>query len=266
MSLEGIVSVDNVADIGTKALNAARLRRLSTMIGMRFPTESVEEISTIRAPTKCVLFELACESASLLSTAWEQRGGTAYRFGLPGNDLRLIRVWRYLKHLVLSHIKQGDSIFVWTSFPCGPWSQWQFVNEHFYEMLNLPEQRQDSLCMLTFFLAFIRWLLHEDPTARAFFEWPDTSAGWKLSIMSAIRKVLQHTAVLNGCPYGLTDRFGERLFKTWRIVTNCEGFVQKGWKLCDRSHPHAQCRGITATESGNYNRRLVSAFITAMLS
>ena len=157
-------------------------------------------------------------------------------------------------------------MFIWASFPCSPWSPWQGINEHFYQMLNLPKQRQDSICMLAFFLVFIRWLLKEDSTSRIYFEWPDTSAGWKLTLITAIRKLLSFTALLNGCRYGLTNRRGEHLYKTWRIVTNDELFVQRRWKLCDRSHNHAQCRGIAARESGNYSKGLVNAFATAMLT
>ena len=72
------------------------------------------------------LMELCCEKDSLLSTYMEKGGGTAFRAGLfNGFDL----MTEHGTQLAITAVQKLKPKLLWVSFPCGPTSPVQALNE-----------------------------------------------------------------------------------------------------------------------------------------
>lgn len=256
----------NLAGVGTKGLNALRLRMLCEMIGLQF-SEAQSAVEQVYSKD-LILFEWCCDSNSLLTAEWQRRGFTAYRLGLPLFDLSDASTVRRTVGIMLLILKSGQKVWIWFSLPCTPWSSWQRVNtvEFPQSVDRLEAARNHSRCMLSYVLYVLKHLhtYVENGQLHVGFEWPRFSDGWQLQELEELGRTATLTAEFDGCAYNLKAKTGQLLKKPWRVQTTSPIVAQSLVKKCSGTHDHAECRGQDATQSGLYSRTLVQALVKAM--
>ena len=269
LKLKKVPGPTNIADLGTKALPAAKLVVLAKAAGLCLPTEQLGTVCTVTAASlhSCVLFEYACDAHSLLSRYFEDAGGTAYRLCLPVWNLLLFSIIERVWNMAVIHASYGHQIRVWMSLPCTAWCPWQFINlaaDSEQTNARITAERRESIRMLNLAVEFAECLLAKVPNSYFYFEWPLRCQGWDLPIVRRLRSLLPFECTFDGCAYNLRDGHGQLIKKSWRVITNHLEFTRRVHRTCNGRHQHGQVRGATAIQSGYYNRRLVAAFIAAM--
>ena len=146
---------------------------------------------------------------------------------------------------------------MWASLPCGPWSQWQYLNAHRYGAefrKKLAKSRDLSLKLLDRFCALARCVVEHGGDVH--FEWPRHALGWKqAALCQLIRDIGMTVMNFDGCAVGLVDRQGTPLLKKWRVATASENLA-KNLNECRCKHgtdfKHAPITGSNTSTTARY--------------
>eukprot|EP00435_Cladocopium_sp_Y103_P026888 s2772_g6.t1 len=212
------------------------------------------------------LMELCCEKDSLLSTYMEKSGGTAFRAGLHnGFDL----MTEHGTQLAIAAVKKLKPKLLWVSFPCGPTSPVQALNELTEEGRRKSRERiRRSRKLVRNGIRVMEAQVLED--GQIVQEWPRYNRAWKFPEVIDFWQALGVRAswedvMLDGCCYGLQVPEGF-LKKPWCLRCSKAGAFSSLARQCAGHHKHVPTMGGNRTKhSAFYTPRLCQAVCHAYL-
>lgn len=175
----------------------------------------------IRGDKGHTMFEFCCGENSMMRRVNQERGIQHFVFR------RNPQIWQTMKRRMTClrcclNFIQFPGADLWGSLPCGPWSQWQFVNASRLGKpygRKLAASRRTSRKNLSNFIRCAKQVLSDG--GHVAFEWPRGNAGWKLpELVQFIKENNLFVAEPDGCALDLVDNKGEPDLKRWRIVTS----------------------------------------------
>ena len=211
------------------------------------------------------VLELCCSPGSELTEAVLRAGGRGGRAGLHnGCDLTKQSGVDATLELLRLHRPR----WIWVSFPCGPTSMVQALNE------RTEAGRQKSLYRKRHARKVLRGglqVLHEHlkNDGEIGWEWPRYNRAWRLPEVEGFwaflkDKGMAHETLGDGCMLGLTSEQGP-VKKPWRFMCTREGALADLGRLCDGSHHHVPCLGSNARKSAFYTPQLCHLAAKGML-
>ena len=211
-------------------------------------------------PRQLDLMELCCEKDSLLSTYMEKSGGTAFRAGFfNGFDL----MTEHGTELAIAAVRKLKPKLLWVSFPCGPTSQIQALNERTEESKKKSRERiRRSRKVVRNGIRVMEAQVLEG--GQIIQEWPRHNRAWLLPEVVDFWQVLQlldrcEDVQLDGCCYGLQVPEGF-LKKPWRLRCSKPGAYSSLAIQCPGRHQHVPTLGGNRTKcSALYTPRLGQA-------
>ena len=212
------------------------------------------------------LLELCCEKDSLLSTCMEKAGGTAFRAGLfNGFDL----MTDHGTELAISAVKKLKPKLLWVSFPCGPTSPVQALNELTEEGRRKSRERiRRSKKLVKNGIRVMEAQALE--SGQIVQEWPRHNRAWNFAEVIEFWQALGIRAqtedvLLDGCCYGLQVPEGF-LKKPWRLRCSKSGVFSTLARQCPGHHKHVPTLGGNRTkQSALYTPKLCHAVCHAFL-
>ena len=135
----------------------------------------------------------------------------------------IIMAWTIRTWNPLAEIEGENTIDLWGSIPCAPWSQYQHLCKSLYGkpyLKKLQAARRVSRKLLRNFCKLAR--ATHGKGGRTAFEWPRDATGWQLSeLQKLIIELRMYTIEFDGCAVGSKDSAGNPRLKRWRVVTTC---------------------------------------------
>ena len=200
-----------------------------------------------------MLIELCTEPDSNLGVVGEKLNVKVTRCTKEVNNLEYESTTSHLKNFIREH----PGIDLWASLPCGPWSQWQYLNAHRYGAefrKKLAKSRDLSLKLLDRFCELARCVVEHGGDVH--FEWPRHALGWKQAALCQLIRDIGMTVVnFDGCAVGLVDRQGTPFLKKWRVATTSENLA-KNLNECRCKHgtdfKHAPITGSNTSTTARY--------------
>ena len=210
--------------------------------------------------TKLDLMELCCEKESLLSHHMIKSGGTAFRAGLHnGFDL----MTEHGTQMAINAVNRLKPRLLWVSFPCGPTSPIQALNERTPEGLKKSRERirrskklvRNGIKVMNAQILAGGQIVQEWPRHNRAWFFPEICDFWQ-----AMQQIDRYEDVhLDGCCYGLQVPEG-LLRKPWRFRCSQTGVFSSLARQCDGRHKHVPTMGGTRTKkSALYTPRLCQA-------
>lgn len=149
--------------------------------------------------------------------------------------------------------------WVWVSYPCGPTSHIQHLNEISEEGWWQSMRRKQRARRLVkhgneILLKYIQ------NGGKLVWEWPRYNEGWHLPEVRSFWAQIAHIDHnLDGCMFNLRAQDGNYHKKPWTLRSNRFGVFSKMERLCDGSHKHSPTMGGTvAKKSGLYTPQMCS--------
>ena len=211
------------------------------------------------------VMELCCGPQSQLTEEVLKAGGRGGRIGLH-NNCDLTKEEGIEKALEL--LKAHRPRWIWASFPCGPTSAVQALNE------RTPEGREKSVFRKRHARKVLRGglrVLHEHlrMDGEIVWEWPRFNKAWKLPEVQEFWHALQtagkaYEILADGCMFGLSSPDGP-VKKPWRFMVTREHALKGLARQCDGSHHHVPCLGANARNSAYYTPQLCRVAARGML-
>ena len=211
------------------------------------------------------VMELCCGPQSQLTEEVLKAGGRGGRIGLH-NNCDLTKEEGVEKALEL--LKAHRPRWIWASFPCGPTSAVQALNE------RTPEGREKSVFRKRHARKVLRGglrVLHEHlrMDGEIVWEWPRFNKAWKLPEVQEFWHALQtagkaYEILADGCMFGLSSPDGP-VKKPWRFMVTREHALKGLARQCDGSHHHVPCLGANARNSAYYTPQLCWVAARGML-
>ena len=181
-------------------------------------------IPSLPLEARWLLIEWCCDSRSELAAWFQLNGQMAMRMALPFNDVNEIEVVRRAFDLAVYCLRQGMKVFVWFSFPCTPWSSWQYIclgQADDVQRQKTYDSRKMSRQMVQNGISFLVDMMSLAPDrVFAAFEWPDRCIGWREDLAEPLVQLLPLEVRVSACAFGLRSRKGKLLGKVWRIRSN----------------------------------------------
>ncbi|CAK9015175.1 unnamed protein product [Durusdinium trenchii] len=211
------------------------------------------------------VMELCCDPTSLLIEEVIRQGGRAGRAGLH-NQCDLTKPEGVERTLAL--LRQHRPRWIWVSFPCGPTSAVQALNERTPEgKVKSAYRKRHARKVLRGGLRVLQEHLSMD--GEIAWEWPRFNKAWQLPEVVAFWEALQqcdraHEVLGDGCMFGLTSPDGP-VKKPWRFMTTRARALAGLARLCDGSHHHVPCLGQRARASAYYTKQLCHIAVKGML-
>ncbi|CAK9110706.1 unnamed protein product, partial [Durusdinium trenchii] len=202
------------------------------------------------------MLELCCSPDSLLADAVLREGGYAGRAGLH-NGCDLTRPDGV--DLTISLLHQHRPRWLWVSFPCGPTSAVQALNERTEEgRLKSRFRKRHARKVLRGGLRVLQEQLALG--GEIAWEWPRNNKAWKLpeviAFWESLRSQNRSFEILgDGCMFGLTSEHGP-VRKPWRFMVTDPHALQGLNRPCCGSHHHVPCLGPIARRSAYYTPQL----------
>ena len=212
------------------------------------------------------LMELCCEKDSLLSTYMEKGGGTAFRAGLfNGFDL----MTEHGTQLAIAAVRRLKPKLLWASFPCGPTSPIQALNELTEEGKRKSRERvRRSRKLVRNGIRVLEAQVLEG--GQIVQEWPRFNKAWKFPEILEFWQALGvrepwEDVLLDGCCYGLQVPEGF-LKKPWCLRCSKVGVFTSMARQCPGGHQHVPTMGGNRTKhSALYTPRLCQTVCHAYL-
>lgn len=164
---------------------------------------------------------------------------------------------------------KGESIDLWGSIPCGPYSPLQNLNlatqgPNFQQVLN--EKRNATRVLLENFKSLAKVAVKSGGSVS--FEWPLHNGGWHLDeVAQMIMDLNMFSCFPSGCGMGL-EIDGKHPLKEWRVVTTNRRLASHLDKFrCAHppGHKHDPIEGgRMAKMSGIYNNKMAIAILSAL--
>ena len=200
-----------------------------------------------------ILIELCTEPDSNLGVVGERLNVKVTRCTKEVNNLEYESTTSHLKNFIREH----PGIDLWASLPCGPWSQWQYLNAHRYGAefrKKLAKSRDLSLKLLDRFCELAKCVVEHGGDVH--FEWPRHALGWKQAALCQLIRDIGMTVVnFDGCAVGLVDWQGTPFLKKWRVATTNENLA-KNLNECRCKHgtdfKHAPITGSNTSTTARY--------------
>ncbi|CAE7273716.1 RE1 [Symbiodinium sp. CCMP2592] len=205
-----------------------------------------------------LLFELGCDSDSLLTTAVQDQTGcseAARRFSTwNGADLGSSEGIKYILGLIGT---ERPSV-VWMATPCGPFSPWQHANCRTTEQREELQQKRKQV-QKVYVGASVVYSYCMQLGIHCVWEMSEKSDAWRLPILQRLQRKFQpHVAVTHGCQVDLRGRKDGRLSKKgWRIVTSHARLAERMQRTCKcvKAYQHAKCEGEDTSGSARYTKQ-----------
>ena len=158
--------------------------------------------------------------------------------------------------LGLERLKLEKPQVVWLRTSCGPFSQFQQINQRTEEQQqNLKEKRQHAQREYVGALCLAEAAIQQG--AHVVWEWSDASQAWRLP---AIQKFQQRhkllSAVTKGCSVNFRDAKGRLVRKGWKILTTHQRLAHHMHQpcRCDSKYTHGTSEGEVAHRSRSYTQ------------
>ena len=202
------------------------------------------------------VLELCCGPESLLIQAVHAAGGYGGRAGLH-NHCDLTREEGVEKTLELLRLHRPR--WIWASFPCGPTSAVQALNERTEEgMIKSRYRKRHARKVLRGGLRVLR--AHLAQGGEIAWEWPKSNKAWRLPEVEHFWAELAevnraHEVLGDGCMFGLSSEDGP-VKKPWRFMCTSPHALTSLKRECDGSHHHVPCLGQRAKQSAYYTPQL----------
>ena len=180
----------------------------------------VESMCMMNSKAPVDLVEMCCPPDSSLAQMVLDLGGTAVRISEHNMNLST----RAGLEQALGFVRKEKPRWLWASFPCGPTSQVQSLNE------LTPEAKEKSLMrkkksrrLVRRGLQVLRVHVFENGGQFAW-EWPQSNQGWWFpEVQHFLKDVYQKTelykTILHGCQVGVRADDGGFMKKPWKIYT-----------------------------------------------
>ena len=211
------------------------------------------------------VLELCCCEGSLLTAYVHKLGGKGGRAGLFNQcDLTKAEGVDNVRTLIKKHRPR----WIWVSFPCGPLSPVQALNEITEEgKIKSKFRKRAARKVLKGGLQILRE--HVDSGGEVAWEWPRYNRGWSLPEVQDFWFQLQqqgrsHEVLCDGCMVGLSCQQGP-VRKPWRFMTTHPTALQGLYRQCDGQHHHIPCLGTNAKNSAFYTPELCRLAVRGML-
>ena len=211
------------------------------------------------------VLELCCSSDSMLTAQVLRAGGRGGRAGLF-NQCDLSHPAGVENALQL--LREHRPRWIWVSFPCGPTSAIQALNERTEAGKQKSKFRKRHVRkVLKGGLQVLRE--HLRMGGEIAWEWPRYNKGWTLPEVQQfwyeLRLQDRSFEVLgDGCQLGLMATDGP-VKKPWRFMSTHPEALQQLGKRCDGSHHHVPCLGTHAKRSAFYTPELCRLAVRGML-
>ena len=255
-----------VNNVRKKQVRPSLAKRLAIAAAMTVSVmEPVRELVNMTSP-QVDLMEIACSKDSLLTKTFEEAGFQCQRINyLSGYDLDARKGTSKLDQT----IKTAKPRLAWVSFRCTRLSALQNLTERSpEEMDKFLKRRGNDLRRCDEISASLDHVLASGGDVA--WEWPTTAAaGWRSRAIDRLTKMLRrhgrgpYWIRIDGCAYGLQWQ-GTPLRKAWTILTSSRELWLTLNKRCDRSHEHAECRGMAAQASSYYPQRMCKEILKGM--
>ena len=211
------------------------------------------------------LWEISCAPHGRLSTMAEQLGMRPRRINhRQGYNLYKPKTWLWLRELQQQHQPKR----LWFSLRYTRWCPWHAMAQQGEERQEQWEtDRRRERRLLWEAVNFILHVTSEDPSVKAYFEWPMACSGWQQQPMRRLKEDFDDRGVpwlscrVDGCRYDLRDVETEDFIqKRWLIKTTDEQFHQQfRAKVCPGNHRHAPERQRESLAETYYPEKLVSS-------
>ena len=225
--------------------------------------EEIYACGGMRECDRLDVLELCCEEDSLLTKTIQQLGGRAERAGLfNGCDLMKASGREKVKEI----IKVRKPRWIWVSYPCGPNSTIQHLNELTEDgWLKSMKRRQKCRKLIRYGNEIL--LDYVNAGGNVAWEWPRNNDGWHLSEVRSFWQQMDFVDHnFDGCMFNLRCHEGFHK-KPWTVRTNRNGVFHPLERQCDGSHRHLPSMGgTTARKTGLYTVQLCTAAAKCMLS
>ena len=211
------------------------------------------------------VLELCCGPESLLIQAVHAAGGYGGRAGLH-NQCDLTKEEGVEKTLELLRLHRPR--WIWASFPCGPTSAVQALNERTEEgMIKSRYRKRHARKVLRGGLRVLR--AHLAQGGEIAWEWPKSNKAWRLPEVEHFWAELAevnraHEVLGDGCMFGLSSEDGP-VKKPWRFMCTSPHALISLKRECDDSHHHVPCLGQRAKQSAYYTPQLCRLAAQGML-
>ncbi|CAJ1424831.1 unnamed protein product, partial [Effrenium voratum] len=219
----------------------------------------VESMCMMNSKAPVDLVEMCCPPDSSLAQMVLDLGGTAVRISEHNMNLST----RAGLEQALDFVRKEKPRWLWASFPCGPTSQVQSLNE------LTPEAKEKSLMrkkksrrLVRRGLQVLRVHVFENGGQFAW-EWPQSNQGWWFpEVQHFLKDVYQKTelykTILHGCQVGVRADDGGFMKKPWKIYTTDRELATSLNLTCPGNHAHSPCLGGNNTaRSAFYTEKMV---------
>ena len=215
------------------------------------------------------MFEFCCDENSTLGQVNEELGINQFRLTEENSDVSNPQQVEPLKKLV--QLFPGCDL--WVSIPCGPWGNWQAMNERRWGRKfkdRVKKQRDRSRRVLQNFIAVALAEIVLSQGGHVAFEWPKSALGWALpELTSFVKRHNLYEARTDGCAYGLCDRDGVPHLKPWRVVTFTWRLAQNlDAKRCQHGpgFQHSTVEGSKTSKTALYPKSMASTIASSLCS
>ncbi|CAJ1425291.1 unnamed protein product [Effrenium voratum] len=219
----------------------------------------VESMCMMNSKAPVDLVEMCCPPDSSLAQMVLDLGGTAVRISEHNMNLST----RAGLEQALDFVRKEKPRWLWASFPCGPTSQVQSLNE------LTPEAKEKSLMrkkksrrLVRRGLQVLRVHVFENGGQFAW-EWPQSNQGWWFpEVQHFLKDVYQKTelykTILHGCQVGVRADDGGFMKKPWKIYTTDRELATSLNLTCPGNHAHSPClEGSNTARSAFYTEKMV---------
>ena len=225
----------------------------------------VESMCMMNSKAPVDLVEMCCPPDSWLAQMVLDLGGTAVRISEHNMNLST----RAGLEQALSFVRKEKPRWLWVSFPCGPTSQVQSLNE------LTPEAKEKSLMrkkksrrLVRRGLQVLRVHVFENGGQFAW-EWPQSNQGWWFpEVQHFLKDVYQKTelykTILHGCQVGVPDD-GGFMKKPWKIYTTDRELATSLNLTCSGNHAHSPCLGGNNTARSAFHTEKMVKIIARRL-
>ena len=213
------------------------------------------------------LIEVCCPPDSSLSGMVEEMGGTVIR--ICESHMNLATRDGLMKAEEV--LRREKPRWMWVSFPCGPTSSVQALNERTEEMKvksMMRKKKSRRLVRRSMKLLYIHVFEHGGHLA---WEWPQSNQGWWFpEVQQFFKDVENHyelyRTILHGCRVGVRAHDGGLMKKPWKIFTTSQEMASALDLQCTKDHKHSPCLGSDNTKrSAFYTEKMVKIISRVIL-
>ncbi len=250
---------DHEGKIAKRFTELARKMEEENLKYQRLPACPATRSTNVRSKNKTTLpghghlIEFCTESDSGIGRIGESYGITVTRCQKDHLNVEDPSTKAHLRQ----KITELPGTSMWGSLPCGPWSQWQYLNSHRYGRdfrEKLDRAREKSKGLLADFCELAREAYEEGGEIN--FEWPRHATGWRLEpLANLVRDLDMYIVDFDGCAVGFVDPQGCPFLKKWRLATTSERLARKFQEMrCthDSSFKHSTIEGSKTAMTARY--------------